>query len=427
METDGALYELFSRGKKDSFFIRDDPDSIFLFDNRYRPQVPSIYELRRTVPLTAPNWGRPIEFEIELAGDLSREHTLLITLPTWIPPAIQTPPGIIIDASGSAAPTWIPNIAYMLFDKIQFFQDSLLLQEVSGDSLYFKSLLDSSINQGLLNQVLTNQHEGPLRLPLPIPGFQDGLPSLTAQTYRVKFWLRKLDKLLPPIPTTLYYKEAATSDPQPFQTVPIGAPVLLLETKHYYLSEKEQAEYRTKPLYIPYKRFYENIFTFSQIEYARGGLVTRRLEARHPSGKIFFYFRNQQDLNNNIYSNIVNSSATSTSFWSALSLLIAGQEREFSWTPQVWRNIVQHAKVDRTPSEIQEIGLIDWTLGDLHERRLPFDPVPEGTVNFTTADRPTFLLNLVDTPGSQSEMRAVVESWAVLIVEDGRARMVSVN
>jgi len=427
METDGALYELFSRGKKDSFFIRDDPDSIFLFDNRYKPQVASIYELRRTVPLTAPNWGRPIEFEMELAGDLSREHTLLITLPTWIPTTIQTPPGIIVDASGAAAPTWIPNIAYMLFDKIQLFQDSLLLQEISGDSLYFKSLLDSSINQGALNTTLTNPHQGALRLPLPIPGFHDGLPSLIGQTYRVKFWLRKLDRLLPVIPSTLYYKATADADQQPFQTVPIGPPVLLLETKHYYLNDKDRKEYHEKPLYIPYKRFYENIFTFSQKEYARGGVVTRRIEARHPVGKIFFYFRNQQDLNNMIYSNITNSSTASTSFWSRLSLLIAGQERESSWTPQVWRNIVQHAKVDRTLSEIQEIGLIDWTLGDVHERRLPFDPVPEGTVNFTTADRPTFLLNLVDTPGSQSEMRAVVESWAVLIVEDGRARMVSVN
>jgi hypothetical protein len=427
METDGALYETFSRGKKDNFFISDNPESTYIFDNRYKPQVASIHELRRTIPLTAPNWGRPVEFEIEMAGDLSREHTLLITLPSWIPTNIQTPPGIIVDSTGSAAPTWIPNIAYMLFEKIQFFQDSLLLQEISGDSLYFKSLLDSSLNQGVLNTVLTNPHQGALRLPLPIPGFQDGLPSLTAQTYRLKVWIRKLDRLLPPIPPTLYYKAAAHQTPEPFQTQAIKAPLLFLETKHYYLNEKDQKEYRSKPFYIPYKQLYENIFTFSSLEYSSGGIVTRRLEACHPSARIFFYFRNKKDLNNMIYSNIVNSSPTSTSFWSSLSLLVAGQDRESSWSPQVWRNIVQHAKVDRTLSKIQEIGIIDWTLGDVHERRLPFDPVPEGTLNFTTADRPTFLINLVDTPGSQSEMRVVVESWAVLIIENGRARMMSVN
>lgn len=419
METDGALYEIFSRGNKDSFFIKDSPESVFLFDNRYNPQTASIYDLRRTVPLTAPAWGRPLEFELELAGDLSIEHTLVITLPSWVPSNITGP---VQDLSGNTY-SYIQNIAYMIFEKIQFFQDSLLLQEISGDSLYFKSLIDSSLNQGRLNQILTNQHEGPLRLPLPIPGFYEGLPALMGQTFRLKVWLRKLDKLLTqPIPPVLYYKSSAIAPLIQFNTIPIGQPTIFLETKQVYLTAKDQAEYKKKEHNIVFQQFYENIFTFSEHEYAKGGIVTRRIEARHPAGRIMFYFRNQTDLNN-----IVNSDPTGPSYWSSLRLLVAGQDRESSFTPMVWRNIVQHGKVDRSGTVVDEIGLIDWTLGDVRERMLPFEKVPEGTLNFTTADRPTFLINLNPTPGNKSEMRAIIESWAVLIVEDGRARMMSVN
>lgn len=419
MDTDGSLYELFARGKKDNFFIKDSPESVFLFDNRYNPQSQSIYELRRTVPLTAPAWGRPLEFELEIAGDLSKEHTLIITLPSWVPSTITGP---VQDQSGKTY-SYIPNIAYMLFEKIQFFQDSLLLQEVSGDSLYYKSLLDSSLNQGILNQILTNEHDGPLRLPMPIPGFDNGLPALLGQTFRLKVWLRKLDKLLTsPIPEILYYKTSADAELIPFNTLSIAQPVILLESKHVYLSSKEQQEYKDIEKRIIYKRFYENIYTFSEHEYAKGGIVSRRIEARHPSGKVFFYFRKPGNLNS-----IINTDSSGPSFWSSLRLLVAGQDRETNWTPMVWRNIVQHAKANRTLPEVQEIGLIDWTLGDVHERRLPYNEVPEGTLNFTTADRPTFLINLNPTPGNKSEMRAVVESWAMLIVENGRVRMLSVN
>lgn len=421
MNTDGALYESFSRGKKDSFFIRDSPESVHLFDNRYNPQAQTIYELRRTVPLTAPAWGRPLEFELEIAGDLSTDHTILIDLPSAIPTTIQRWP-IFTDASGTnALPA--PNPAYFLFEKIQFFQDALLLQEVSGDSLYFKTLLDSSINQFQLNQRLTNQRAGAqyLRLPLPIP---QPLPALSGQTFRLKVFLRK--QPVSQLPSTLYYKTSPTADPVAFTTLPIGNPTLLLESKQVYLQPQAQKEYKEKIHYIPYIRFYENTFQISPQEYARGGVLTRRLEGRHPAGRLFFYFRNAQELAAGNLQNITNA-GSDPSFWSSLSFLVAGQEREFSWSPSVWRNISQHAKADRSEATIQQLGLIDWQLGDLQERRLPYEKTPEGAVNFTTADRPTVLFTVTPTAGLASELRIVIESWATLVVEDGRARLQSAN
>lgn len=85
--SEGALYELISRGNKDNYFLSDDPGSLYPYDNRYKPTPPQIHELRRLPPLQSTEFGRAIDFEFEIAGDVVVEPTLLIQLPTWLPEA----------------------------------------------------------------------------------------------------------------------------------------------------------------------------------------------------------------------------------------------------------------------------------------------------------------------------------------------------
>ena len=54
---EGALYDLVARGKKDTYFIRDEDTSINLFDSRYQSHPASIPELRTIVPRNRVQWG----------------------------------------------------------------------------------------------------------------------------------------------------------------------------------------------------------------------------------------------------------------------------------------------------------------------------------------------------------------------------------
>jgi hypothetical protein len=59
--------------------------------------------------------------------------------------------------------------------------------------------------------------------------------------------------------------------------------------------------------------------------------------------------------------------------------------------------------------------------------------VPEGTVNFTTADRPTLHINLrnvfpVAVLGQRkTEFRVFTEGWAIYEIERGRGRLMFAN
>ena len=193
---EGALYELVARGNKDVYFIEDSKDANNLFDNRYGPFPPHIYEKRELPPLNAPDFGRSFEFQVEIAGDIIVEPTLLITLPTWYPQpqATRNPNSQITLASSDTTYGWVNGIGYFMFEKIQLLQDNILLQEFSGDALWAVSRGRGSLNSRFLEDRLLGIHGGSaldvarnatpgvLRLPLPLFGCQSreegGIPAL---------------------------------------------------------------------------------------------------------------------------------------------------------------------------------------------------------------------------------------------------------
>ena len=83
---EGSLYELVARGNKDVYFIDDAKTAKNLFDTRYGPTPPHLHEIRRLPPLNTADFGRSFEFQIEMAGDVFIDPTLLIDLPSWLPP-----------------------------------------------------------------------------------------------------------------------------------------------------------------------------------------------------------------------------------------------------------------------------------------------------------------------------------------------------
>ena len=454
---EGALYELVARGNKDVYFIRDEKESKNLFDNRYNPVPPQIAELRRLPPLNQPGFGRSFEFQVEIAGDFFVEPTLLIELPSWLPPpqAILNPTSVITDASGVSY-GYTNGIGFFLFEKIQLLQDNILLQEFSGDALWATTRSRGTLNSAFLDNRLVGLHSGSavsvgrnatpglLRLPLPLFGCQSledgGFPSccIPQQQYRIRCFLRKLEDLVEasdgkakPAPwgtSGWKLKQSASGPVTTFSTLPIQdiqAPSILLETRHIYTDAETRLGLQEVRNEIPFERVYENIFTQNQYDYApieRGAVaaITRRLEGTHPAARIVNFFRSKKAIQANQLWNISND-ISGGQFYNNMKLVIAGKDRETLFSPLVWDSLVQHAKEERDSG--LPFAIMNWTVGDVRSRRQPFARQPEGSVNFTTADRPTLYIELNDTVGKNTVLHSIVETWACMLTEQHRATL----
>jgi hypothetical protein len=454
---EGALYELVARGNKDVYFIDDTKTSKNLFDNRYNPTPPQIAELRRLPPLNQPGFGRSFEFQVEIAGDFFVEPTLLIDLPSWLPPpqAALNPTSIVTDASGVSY-GYTNGVGFFLFEKIQLLQDNILLQEFSGDALWATSRSRGTLNSAFLDNRLAGLHSGTalsvarnatpglLRLPLPLFGCQSlddgGFPSccIPQQQYRIRCFLRKIEDLVEtsdgkvkPTPWSQSgwkIQSSASGPVTTFSTLPIQEiqqPSILLETRHVYTDAETRLGLQSVRNEIPFERVYENIFTQNQYDYApieRGAVaaITRRLEGTHPAARIVNFFRSKAAIQRNQLWNISNGTSGGQ-FYNNMKLIIAGKDRETLYSPLVWDKLVKHAKEERDSG--LPFAIMNWTVGDVRSRRQPFARQPEGSVNFTTADRPTLYIELNDVIGKNTVLHSIVETWGCMVTENYRATL----
>ena len=460
---EGSLYELVARGNKDVFFYEDSPTSTYLFDSSYEPQPPSISELRRVPPVATAEFGRTTEFSFDLVGDLMRNPSILINLPTWLPPqeAAKNLRSVIRDNGISYGYT--KGIAYFLFENIQFYQDNILLQEFSGDTLWAMSSMDGTYANSFTTMDETGDHDGSvlsiqrnatppqLRLELPLIGCQtndDGFPQRAAlrHTYRLRCKLRRLedlveasDKRQKPTPwnTTMTIKKSSTATPTPFNTLPrekIAPLELNLETVQVYVDNEMQKALQTTPLKLRFTRLFENTFTQSSLDYTSvvaGGtsVVNRRLDGRHPTSRLIWYFRSTADiLANRLYSV---ATPADKPYFNTVTLNIASKTREAPLQPFVWRDLVNYSKED-TDSGL-EIYSMNWTLGTMPPLRFDIKDAT-GAVNFTTADKPTFYIGLTN-PGfatqttiHTTQLNVIQEGWSEYDTDGkGRAELFSFN
>jgi len=460
---EGSLYESLARGNKDTFFFQNDlKKALNPFEARYEPTPPVIHELRRIPPLNGAEFGRSCEFEFETAGDVFVRPTLLIDLPSWFPPpeAALNPTTAITDTATGLRYGYTNGIAYFLFSKIQIYQDKILLFETSGDALWASRIARGSLNSAYLENTLAGWHDGsaasigraatPSRLRLELPfigGNQRGFPSIAMrrQAFKLRLTLRPLEEIVEssevasppsarPAPWLVPSFTAATSPPRtfaPLTRTAIASPQLQLETRHIYTDGDTQLALRSTPLEIPFPRLYENTFTFGPLDYAplerlATASVTNRLDARHPASRLFWFSRSHDDLRAGRRWKIV-ADVSGQEYYANQSLIIAGRDRETLFSPLIWNTLTHHAKEDRDPGP--GIGEMNWDLGSVRtgQRLPPFsERQPEGSVNFSTADRPTLYTELVGVPPDSllgkpsTELTAVVDSWALYTIEKDR-------
>ncbi len=465
LPSDGALFELISRGNKDVYFMRkaplskEDPPLLNPFETRYERRPATLSEIRRTVPLNAPAFGRACEFEFEIAGDIFADTTLLIDLPTWLAApeaALNRTSGYTIQSAGTFRQYgYTRGIAYFLFSKIQLYQDKVLLQEFSGDALWGSRLARGSLNQAYLEQTLTGMQDvsgytlyrnatpSRLRLPLPMLGGKKGVPSaaIKHQAFRLRCVLRPLDEIIecsdPTVVRPNPWSEAAGFEligpggvTTNFTLPPreqMANPTLTLETRHIYLDPASQAAVAEAKHDIPYSTLYENPHTFGNDDYLTANDATatypffgRDLDARRPASRIYWFMRTTDDLQKG---RRWSTSGAANPYWNQLSLIIAARDRESLWGPLVWNTLVPFAKEDKDPGFA--VGEMNWDLGN-GTGAPPIGQTPMGSVNFTTAYRPTLLVSLRKPNADQMwnmktmDFLTVVESWAQFAVDGGR-------
>ena len=456
---EGVLYETIARGNKDTyFFSKEYKDTLNPFETRYFRRPGHVSEIRQTIPLNAPDFGRVCEFEFEVAGDVFLDTTLLIDLPSWLPPVeagLNQTTGYRIATPSGREYGYTRGAGYFLFSSIQLFQDKILLQEFSGDSLWASRLSKGSLNSAYLDQTLTamsdvsgttlyrNATPGRLRLTLPMLGGARGVPSISMryQTFRLKVSMRPLEECIECSDDSVVYpspwKEPSftvtppVSIGAPYTVTPlpresIGRPTLTLETRHIYLDPESREEMQKKEHEIPYSIQYENPFTFGGLDYKTSSdaifpSYTRDIDASHTASRIFWFMRTRDDLRRGRRWATSNNGNT---YYSQFSLLIAARDRESLQTPLIWNTLVPFAKEFRDPGF--SIGEMNWDLGDVPGRRGDHEAVPEGSINFSTAEKPVFLIFLRPPSTGQIfdtrvvEMTLVVESWTLYKIEKGR-------
>jgi hypothetical protein len=501
----GALLELVARGNKDTYFLKDSKESYYPYDASYESSAHHLAERKTMVPINGTSWGNTFEVEIDPYGDVMTECAFEIDLPTWIPdlpllPASSKSPlyraktinGLypITSSSTDYSYGYVNYVGYFLFEKIQFYQDQFLIQEWSGDGLLAKQLTEGSYNSSFLEQVVGGLSEtidtttnvptvrglqlratpGKLRIKLPLPGMQcpgdGGFPfvAMAWQKFRIKATLRKLEDLVvcsdplidkqnpafyPWNVTQFQYQDGDGNINTFAPIIQLGNPTILLSTIQHYVPPRVQEELRSTPIQIPFRRQFENDFTFGELDYIpldKGGTaaVTRRLDGRHPTERIFWFFRTQNALDRNQLDNFYNNyfelnppTATQPypiypgAFFYNMKLVIAGRDRENLHEPFLWQNICQLVKDEKASG--LGIGEMRWSTGDNYGTVYPAPRQPEGTVNFTTADRPTLYLelaNILQNPWlaqRRSEFRVFTEGWDVYDITKGRGRMLFAN
>jgi len=495
----GALFELVARGNKDTYFLKDSPDSAFPYNASYKSSSHFLSERKSFVPLNGVSWGNTFEVEIDPFGDILTECSFEIDIPTWLPKLPITPKGQLSNpaiANGLYSITssnsgnsfgYVNFIGYFMFEKIQVYQDQFLIQEWSGDGLLAKQLCEGSYTSSFLQQQLgggihpqnnvvrgiqLRATPGHLRVKLPLPGLQcpgdAGLPlvAMSWQKIRIKATLRRLEDLVvcSDINATKHdsffypwnqsefqylFDDGSSYSFSPLSFNNIGNPTILLSTTQVYVPPIIQEELRSTSIQIPFRRQFENNFTFGELDYIsldKGGnsAVTRRLDGCHPTEKIFWFFRSQNSLDRNSIDNFYNdyfdfNPNTPTqpytipygSFYYKMKLVIAGKDREDFNEPFIWGEICQLVKDEKANG--MGIGEMMWSTGSKFGTIYPAPRQPEGTVNFTTADRPTLYIELANIRKNmslkqrKSEFRVFTEGWNVYEIRGGRGRLLFAN
>lgn len=465
--SEGSLFELVARGEKDKYFMSSSKEAVVPFSYNMDTWPACLEETRQTQPLNMIDFGRTVEWEMDSFGDILVAASFTIELPTWLPNAVAplNSRSIVADSSGTRY-GYTMGIGAFLFEQIQFYQDQVLLQEFSGDFLYSWTHLQGTINQealalkelgshhGSALDIQRNATPGKLKLRLPLIGCSHpddgGLPfvALPGQKYRIRAKIRRLEDLvessagdIKPAPwnrADLSWTDSkgAKTAIQPFAREQIGKPLITLETTQKYVRQDIQQLLKSTPNQIPFLRPFENALSldssdYSAVEKGEASFITKRIDGRHPAEGILISFQSDYYSEKNQLWNLTNPLVGSGGdYYNTLKLLVAAKERESEWSSNIWSGLSAYTKSEKCPGI--PVSWISFSYGPGFGYRAPERRKPTGTLNFSSADRPTLWMDIKDTLANSRGkkrvcLRATTIGWGLYRVEDQRGALVFGN
>jgi hypothetical protein len=387
-----------------------------------------------------------------------------VTLPTWLPSdvAVTNLSGLVTDPSGVTF-GWCNNVGFQMFERIQIFQDQILLHESYGEYLEWRLRQSYGYTTTFLVAAeVGSRAETPLgigrsasqvelRIPFPVLGWQylndPGLPlcALRSQRFRIRVLLRNLDELV------------VASDgrlaPQPWGGKPLriqatqGGPITTARTLDEPVMRRIVINMEQTAVYVPKDvQHWFNAqtfrFPFQTVQYQQFTVEdnTMTAAAQNPGAvyqipfnvdfigsidRLLLGFRSAAATEAGQRTNL--RAPNGVPFIRTVRLNIANIDRVKQWGLPIVREVTAYWKNQRMQSDLttrdipQEVYTL--TFGG-------FDGVrPAGTVNFTRASLPTLFVTLNATPYDRRNISRKVyallygESWNVFEVCNGVGKM----
>lgn len=452
-----GLLELVARGKKDAFFTAN--PSVSFFQSVYRKSAPFTEEVYVMQPRNNAEWAQWVEFDFEHRGDLARKFYVRLTLPTWLPDSLVNinRSSRITDLSGVSY-GYCNNIGYQMLEKIQFFQDQVMIQELYGEYLDWRLRQMNSVSTTLvIAQSVGTRSEtaldvqraatpGLLRIPIPLIGWETvgdpGFPTIAMrqQRFRVRILMRKLEDVVvasdgraSPQPWDMGLQVQKTAngpiDTTSYSTLSVSAMSkrigIALETTQVYVPRDVQEWLKIQKWMIPYRQAQHQEFTVEDNQWnaAATASVTNfslpfRLDFVGPVSRILAGFQTFGARLSGQRTFLLSSPAR------ALRLNIANIDRIQSFPESVFREVTTYWKNLRSaqdlenPNQFQNVFTL--TFGGRES------PHPAGTLNFTRSTQPELWVTLGSIPIDSRTLtrRAYLiiyaESWRIWEIQNGK-------
>jgi hypothetical protein len=457
----GGLLELVARGKKDLFFTNN--PTVSYYNNVFKTATATTHEVYQLMPRNTPEWGKWVDFDLEHRGDLVHKFYLRIQLPTWLPPAVAllNKTGLVTYAGGVTY-GYCQNVGYQMIQKVQVFNDTMLVHELYGEYLDWRLRGAYESGTTLLAGAQIGYHDesplgiaraanpGLLRVPLPILGWQGleepGFPLCVCrkQRFRIRVWLRPLEELVvcsdgrlspqPWLPQTLTVQATKGG---PLDTTATTLPytslktiTMSLETTQRYVPPDVQMFLRNRVLRIPFRhvQFLTNAVEHNSVVAASppfnsSVVLPFSMDVIGPSNRFMVGFRTNA-------ATAAGQRTRLSPMASSLRISIASLDRVKAWSPAVFREVTAYHKQARMPLAAYgstvagtadvPLDVYGITLGGYDYDR------PSGTVSFTRASYPTFFVTVApaapDTrlPGDRGGFILIYcESWNIFQFANG--------
>ena len=438
-----GLLELVARGKKDTFFSGE--PKISFFHSVYRRALPWLRETRYLIPRNEVDFGSYADFYLEPVGDFIKDIYLLINLPTWLPANIAALNGtsLVQDLSGNSW-GYTNSCGYYCIDKIQLFQNQLMIYEDYGEAMYLRgknrlkidnsavlSRLSGAIRTenafalGLQRNATPGQLEIRLQLPCDNLHTDFGIPVGALQSFsmKVRVYLHPVSRIIQntagslspnPFAKTFQIKTSSTGSFTQFQTKDkkdFGKPHLQIRAQYVYIDGEAQRLLRDNEFYIPIKKCVKNEFTLEDYFFNSSSAPTLRknMEIYGSAHRLQIVFQTSA---NYLAGACSDYSPVSGSWFTTLTLLIHGFDRLGIYDPTVFETVTPYCHNNGIYlSNVYQLDLGSDDLG-----------IPAGTLNFTEAEKPELQITMFDqiadprTDLRKTYLRVYADTWDILFI-----------